>query len=54
MVSMFSNVMLEPQQEVKVLFLQLLSSRVPDGSAPGDHLRATQEAELCVSDGMKS
>lgn len=54
MVSMFSNVMLDPQQEVKELFLQLLSSRVPDGSAPGNHLCATEEAELCVSDRMKS
>lgn len=51
MVSMFSNVMLDPQQEV---LLQLLSSRVPDGSAPGNHLCATEEAEFCVSDQMKS
>lgn len=54
MVSMFWNVMLDPQQGVKELLLQLLGSRVPDGSAPGDHLCATEEAELCVSDRMKS
>lgn len=46
MESMFSNVMLDPQQEVKELFLQLLSSRVPDGSAPGNHLCAPEGAEL--------